>query len=257
MFHFALRGIWHIARSFCLCGVPQGAYKHPLSHGCVLLQPLLTRLFSTLLRSSDPSMFAFAFFLLRALPWNYFPAPTRCVASVVGDAAWYRKLLFPVSSCLWGNRSGLVVLQFFGDPFWNGSLVKSAFLAALILPLFFYSRSHCPGGGLWLPALNVRFRVSDIPCLCIQVWMYSYPSCIRMWCPTATAIYSLNPMREGGFSRALVAAKSRFCRDGNSLRDPLMPRRIVFRNGRTCRCGLVAIVRSFVLFTTVFLLVTP
>jgi lipopolysaccharide transport system permease protein len=173
----------------------------------VLLQPLLTMAIFTVifgLFAKLPSdglpypVFAYA----ALLPWTYFSeAVSRSGLSLVGDAALLRKVYFPrliiplaailaplVDFCL----SFLLFLCLMG---WYGIVPGWGILA---LPfLLFVALLTALAMGLWLAALNVRYRDirHAIPFL-LQFLMYASPVAYAVsvvpeqW----RALYSLNPM---------------------------------------------------------------
>ena len=136
------------------------------------------------------------------LPWNLFAAAlTRATNSVVGSSGMVKKvyfprLLIPVSSTL----SPLV-------DFAISLLVLFALMAwyrmpfgwgLLLLPLLvLVTLSVALGAGLWLSALNVRYRdVGHAIPFMIQAWMFASPVAYSLmlipaqWQP----LYALNPM---------------------------------------------------------------
>lgn len=136
------------------------------------------------------------------LPWNLFSgALTRATTSVVANANLVSKVFFPrvliplsaVLGALVDFGFSFVVLG--GMMVWYGiaptwRLVALPFLILLALGAAF-------GVGLWLAALNVRYRdVSYIIPFVIQVWLYASPVAYSSTLIPAQWqwLYSLNPM---------------------------------------------------------------
>ena len=113
------------------------------------------------------------------LPWTYFAgAFNRSVQSVVGDAHLVSKVYFPrLILPIAGTLSGLLdfavsLVLLFGMVLWYGLVPASGLLA---LPIFlFLGLLTALAVGLWLSALNVRFRDVGhaIPFL-TQAWMFA------------------------------------------------------------------------------------
>jgi lipopolysaccharide transport system permease protein len=173
----------------------------------VLLQPLLTMAIFTVifgffarLPSDGLPYPVFAYAAL--LPWTYFSeAISRSGLSLVGDANLLRKVYFPrliiplaavlaplVDFCL-SFLLFLCLMTWYGIPPTWGVLVLPFFLFIALLTAL--------AMGLWLAALNVRYRDvrHAIPFL-IQFLMYASPVAYAVsvvpeqW----RALYSLNPM---------------------------------------------------------------
>lgn len=152
----------------------------------VVLQPLVTvviftLIFGKLLKVPSGDLPYPLFVLAALLPWNYFASTlNRCSTSLLGNAnlitkVYFPRLVIPLSAAL----SGLVdfcvafltllgLIAYFG--IWPG-------IAILLLPAFMCVAFFTAFGfGLWLSALNVRFRDVNylIPFL-LQIWMYATP----------------------------------------------------------------------------------
>lgn len=152
----------------------------------VLLQPVITvaifsLLFGGLLKvpSGTAPYPVFAFTAL--LPWNYFAgALTRSSTSLVGSAnlitkVYFPRLIIPLSAVV----SGLIDL---GVSF----LVLTALMAyygihltaaVVLLPvLVLLATLTALAFGLWLSALNVRYRdINYLVPFLVQIWMYVTP----------------------------------------------------------------------------------
>jgi len=152
----------------------------------MVLQPLVSMLIFTLLfgillnvPSGNSPYPIFAFSAL--LPWNYFSSSlTRATHSVVGQANLVTKIYFPrLIIPLSGILSGLVDFAISFGLF----LVLIAIyqlplrVEILLLPLFLLlAMLTALGFGLWLSALNVRFRdVTQLIPFIVQIWMYATP----------------------------------------------------------------------------------
>jgi len=152
----------------------------------IILQPLVsmvifTLLFGYLLQApSDGAPYA-VFAYAGLLPWNYFAASlTRSSQSLVGSAnlitkVYFPRLVIPISGVL----SGLV-------DFGVASLVLAGLMVVyripptaniLWLPVFLLlALGTALGFGLWLGALNVRYRdVNYLTPFVVQTWMYLTP----------------------------------------------------------------------------------
>jgi lipopolysaccharide transport system permease protein len=136
------------------------------------------------------------------LPWSYFAQSLNaCSNSIVGNShlitkVYFPRLIIPISSVL----SGLVD---FAISF--GMLLAMMFyyqiiptLAALLLPfLILMSMATALGAGLWLSALNVKYRdIRYAISFLIQFWFFAtpvvYPSSLvpGVW----RFFYGVNPM---------------------------------------------------------------
>ncbi|MFN8496861.1 MAG: ABC transporter permease [Anaerolineae bacterium] len=152
----------------------------------IVLQPIVSMivfsaLFGGLLKvpSGDVPYPIFAFTAL--LPWNYFAGSlTRSSQSLVNSShlitkVYFPRLIIPMSAVL----SGLVD---FGVSFviLIGLMVYYRIAltpAALLLPLFLLlAMATALGFGLWLSALNARYRdIGYLVPFLVQMWMYVTP----------------------------------------------------------------------------------
>ena len=198
----------------------------------VILQPLASMaifsvLFGLLLKvpSGDVPYPVFAYAGL--LPWNYFSsALTRSSSSVVNSANLITKIYFPrlviplagvLSSLVDLGVSFLVLLGLmlaFGVlPTAGIILLPALLLLAMITAL---------GFGLWLSALNVRYRdVNYLVPFLVQIWMYVTPVVYgtNLIPERYRFLLSLNPMTGvvEGFRWALLGQSA----DGFQLSSPL------------------------------------
>ena len=175
--------------------------------GWVVLQPLVTMAIFTVifgyfakLPSDGIPYPIFAYCAL--LPWTYFAgALGRCSASVVGDAHLVSKVYFPrLILPIAGTVSGLIdfIISFIlltGMMTWYEIGLT---WRVLTLPIFLlFAQATALSVGLWLSALNVRYRdVSHAIPFVIQIWMFLSPVIypVSMIPEKYRLLYSLNPM---------------------------------------------------------------
>ena len=224
--HLGLRDVWRYRELlfFLVWRDVKVRYKQTaLGVLWVLLQPLLSMvvfsvLFGGLLKvpSGETPYPLFAFAAL--LPWNYFAGSfTRASNSLIASShlitkVYFPRLIIPMSGVL----SGLVdfavafavlvgLLLFYRVPLTPAAALLPALIALAMLTAL--------GFGLWLSALNVRYRdVSQLMPFLVQVWMYASPVIY----PVSTIpekwrlLYSLNPMVGviEGFRWALLGKSS-------------------------------------------------
>ncbi len=187
----------------------------------IILQPVVSMvvfsaLFGGLLNVPSGGV-PYPIFLYSALlPWNYFSGSlTRSSASVVGSANLIRKVYFPrLVIPISGVVSGLVD---FAVAF---SVLAALMLfyrvaptpAVLLLPAFILlAMATSLGFGLWLSALNVRFRdVGYLVPFLVQIWMYLTPVIypVTLIPERLRWLLALNPMTGvvEGFRWALLGA---------------------------------------------------
>ncbi|MBN2712250.1 MAG: ABC transporter permease [Planctomycetes bacterium] len=192
-----------------------------------LLQPLLTMVVFTLvfnrIAGIDSGNIAYPVFSFTGvLPWQLFQnSMQRCSESVVNEARVLTKVYFPrfiipfasVISALADFCVALVIL--FGliiyydiTPTWRFA----------VLPLFIaYAVFAALAVGLWLSALNARFRdVRHIVPFMLRLWMFlspvAYPlsTFIKKFPPAFHWVYTINPMVGviEGFRWALLGTDS-------------------------------------------------
>ena len=152
----------------------------------IVLQPLVSMvvfsfLFGTLLKVPSGEVPYPIFAYAGLLPWNYFASSlTRSSTSVVSSAHLITKVYFPrLIIPIAGVLSGLVdfaiaFLVLIGLMVVYGVVPT---LAVVWLPAFLVlAMATALGFGLWLSALNVRFRdVNHLIPYLVQVWMYVTP----------------------------------------------------------------------------------
>jgi lipopolysaccharide transport system permease protein len=142
------------------------------------------------------------FSYLGLLPWSYFSgAVTRAGTSVVGNAhlltrVYFPRVLVPLSATLSALVDfAIASLVLGGLMAWYG--IVPARTAALLLPLAALTALAATGIGMWLAALNVRYRDVQyaIPFL-MQLWMFAtpvvYPTSLVP--PGWQPLFALNPM---------------------------------------------------------------
>ena len=151
------------------------------------------------------------------LPWTYFSqALSGCGQSLVGDAGLLRKVYFPRLIIPVAAVSRPLVdfllsfLVFLGMmAWWRVPLTR----AVLLLPFFLLlALLTALATGLWLSALNVRYRdVGHTLPFLVQLWMFASPVVYPMsLVPQAWRwLYGLNPMVSviDGFRRAMLGAR--------------------------------------------------
>jgi len=226
LFQLDLKGIWQYRELlyFLVWRDLKVRYKQTvIGIGWAVLQPFVTMviftvIFGVLARIPSDGIPYPIFAYSALLPWNYFAtALQRCVVSVVGDAALVSKVYFPrLILPLAGTISG------FADFFVSFLLLLGMMTfyglhlswTVLVLPFFLLlALSTALAVGLWLSALNVRYRDvgHTIPFL-MQIWMYAspivYPA--SMIPEKYRFFYSLNPMAGviEGFRWALLGKQS-------------------------------------------------
>src|ERR1051325_10652006 len=226
VFELDFSGLWHHRELlyFLVWRDLKVRYKQTIiGIGWALFQPLIsmvifTVIFGKLAKIPSDGLPYSIFVYSALLPWNYFATSLqRCVASVVGDApliskVYFPRLILPIAGTLSGLADFsvsfilLLILAFF-----HGISVS---LNVLVLPLFLLlSLATALAVGLWLSALNVRYRDVGytIPFL-VQVWMYASPILysVSIIPDKYRFIYGLNPMAGviEGFRWALFAKDS-------------------------------------------------
>lgn len=152
----------------------------------ILLQPVASMIIFTLLfgyllavPSGDAPYPLFAFAAL--LPWNYFAGSLhRAGASLVGNTnlitrVYFPRLIIPISSVLSGLADlAIAFVLLLGLMLYFGVMPTAAvwWLPAFVLLALITAL----GFGLWLAALNVRYRdVNHILPFLVQLWMYATP----------------------------------------------------------------------------------
>jgi homopolymeric O-antigen transport system permease protein len=226
LFQLDLKGIWQYRELlyFLVWRDLKVRYKQTvIGIGWAVLQPFVTMviftvIFGNLVKVPSDGLPYPIFAYSALLPWNYFAsALQRCVVSVVGDAALVSKVYFPrLILPLAGTISGFAdffvsFLLLIGMMTFYGLGISWTVLA---LPFFLLlALSTALAVGLWLSALNVRYRDvgHTIPFL-MQVWMYASPIVypVSVIPEKYRFLYSLNPMAGviEGFRWALLGKQS-------------------------------------------------
>ena len=191
--------------------------------GWVILQPLMTMVIFTIIFSRFAQIpsdgLPYPVFVYSALlPWNLFAnSLNRGTGSVVGNAQLVSKIYFPrlilpfsgVLSPLVDFAVAFVIL--IGMMIWFGIAPTWGVLALPLLILLTVLTALAVG--LWLSALNVRYRDigHTIPFL-IQIWMFASPVAyaVSLVPEKWRLLYSLNPMAGviEGFRWALLGKQS-------------------------------------------------
>jgi len=226
LFDLGLKSVWEYRELlyFLVWRDLKVRYKQTIiGIGWAILQPLITMLILTVIFghfAKIPSdgvpypIFAFC----GLVPWTYFAtALNRCIVSVVADSHVITKIYFPrLILPLAGTASGLVdfsisLVVFLGFMIWYEMPISWWLLT---LPFFLMlSLVTALAVGLWLSALNVRYRdvTYTIPFL-IQVWMFASPVVypVNLIPEKWRFLYSLNPMAGviEGFRWALLGKAS-------------------------------------------------
>ena len=152
----------------------------------ILLQPLLSTMIFTvifgILLEAPSGQVPYALFVLAGMiPWNYFSSSlTRSSGSVVASSnlitkVYFPRLIIPMAGVLAGLVDFLIVCTALGGMMAFYGVRPTANIA--LLPLFLLlAMLTAFGFGLWLSALNVRYRdVNWLMPFLIQVWMYLTP----------------------------------------------------------------------------------
>lgn len=152
----------------------------------IVFQPVLSMvvfslLFGELLKVPSGGVPYPVFSYAALLPWNYFAASlTRSSTSLVGSAnlvtkVYFPRLIIPISGVLSGLVDfGVALLVLAGLMLYYGVPLTPA---VLWLPLLLWlALLTALGFGLWLAALNVRYRdVNYLVPFLAQMWMYVTP----------------------------------------------------------------------------------
>jgi lipopolysaccharide transport system permease protein len=188
-----------------------------------VLQPLLTMVvfalvFGVLMRVPSDGLPYPVFAYVALLPWTFFAtALTRSGGSLVTDASlitkvYFPRMLLPVSAVLSSALDFAVAfLLLLALMAWYGIAPGAGVVTVpLFLLLAFVTALGC---GLWLSALNVRYRdIAYVTPFLIQIWFFltpvAYPASLvpERW----RALYALNPMAGvvEGFRWALLGTAS-------------------------------------------------
>jgi lipopolysaccharide transport system permease protein len=185
----------------------------------VIFQPVIstvifTILFGILLRAPSDEIPYPVFALSGLLPWTYFAySLNKCSGSLVISANLITKIYFPrVAVPIASTLSGLLdfvisfllllaVMLYFG-------MYPTFYI--LLLPFYlFLAIITALGFGLWLSALNVRYRdINQLTPFIIQIWMYITPVvyAVTLIPERYRFLLALNPMTAvvGGFRWALL-----------------------------------------------------
>lgn len=173
-----------------------------------VLQPVLTTaitsvVFGLLLKVDSDGLPYPVFVLAALLPWHLFQLSLqKSSVSLVGNAnlitkIFFPRLIIPLSSVLavLVDFTISLVLLFIAMAIYRLPLTWNVFW---ILPLTLLTIMAALAVGLWLSALNVKYRdVQQMVPFLLQIWMYATPVVYPITTiPEGTPryIYSLNPM---------------------------------------------------------------
>jgi lipopolysaccharide transport system permease protein len=164
---------------------------------------LFTVIFGKLVKVPSDGLPYAVFALAGLVPWNFFgTALTQSSNSLVVNSALLRKVYFPrlllplgrVLGCLpdLGLSFGLLLVM----AWWYGLRPSPASLA-WVPALVGLALLTALAAGIWLSALNVRFRdIQHLVPFLVQLWMFAspivYPSSLLP--PRWRTLYALNPM---------------------------------------------------------------
>jgi lipopolysaccharide transport system permease protein len=164
---------------------------------------LFTVIFGKLVKVPSDGLPYAVFALAGLVPWNFFSnALTQSSNSLVVNSALLRKVYFPrlllplgrVLGCLpdLGLAFGLLLVM----AWWYGLRPTPASLA-WVPALIGLALLTALAAGIWLSALNVRFRdIQHLVPFLVQLWMFAtpivYPSSLLP--PRWRTLYALNPM---------------------------------------------------------------
>jgi len=188
-----------------------------------IMQPFITMIvftfvFGRLARLSSDGLPYPLFYFAALVPWTLFSGALGAAAnSLVGSSNLIRKIYFPrliiplagASASIVEFALSLVILFVMMVVYGFTPSVHALWLIPALTALTFIT---AVGFGLWLSAMNVRFRdIRYIVPFLTQIWLFVtpiiYPSS-TITDPTARAIYSLNPMAGvvEGFRWALLGS---------------------------------------------------
>jgi lipopolysaccharide transport system permease protein len=210
LLRFDLAELWHYRDLLYFLTLREVSLRYKqtaLGFAWAIIQPVMTMVVFTVFLGrlakmpSDGIPYP-VFSYLGLLPWGYFSnAITRSGASLVSNAQLLSKVYFPrVLIPLSGVVSAIVdflvaFIVLIGLMLWYG--IVPAASAVMLIPLTLLTAVAALGVGLWLAALNVKYRdvTHAVPFL-VQVWMYAtpvvYPASVvpEKW----RALYALNPL---------------------------------------------------------------
>ncbi len=152
----------------------------------VVFQPVATVVifslfFGRLLRVPSGNLPYPVFAFAGLLPWGYFSGSlTRAAGSLVGNAslitrAYFPRLAIPLSATLSGLVDAIISLVVLVGLMLIYHVPVTP-MALLSLPYLCLAMLTALGFGLWLGALNVRYRdVGHLVPFLVQIWMYVTP----------------------------------------------------------------------------------
>ncbi len=210
LFHIDVRSLWEYRELlyFLVWRDLKVRYKQTAIGACwAIIQPLVSMVIFTIIlghfaRVPSGGLPYPVLVYSGLLPWNYFASAfNRSVQSIVGDAHLISKIYFPrLILPLAGTLSGLVdflisSVLLLAMMLWYDMLPTWELLA---LPIFLLlSLVTALAVGLWLSALNVRYRdVGHVIPFVTQAWMFATPVVypVSLIPEKWRLLYSLNPM---------------------------------------------------------------
>jgi lipopolysaccharide transport system permease protein len=230
-----LRALWeyHELLYFMVWRDVKVRYKQTaLGVAWIALQPVIstvvfTVLFGVLLNVPSGGVPYPVFALAGLVPWNYFAGSlTKSSTSLVGSShliskVYFPRLIIPLSGVLsglvdFGVTFGVLILlmAFYRvTPTWGVLLLPAFLLLAMATAL---------GFGLWLGALNVRYRdVNYLVPFLVQIWMYLTPVvyAVTLIPEPYRWLLALNPMTAvvEGFRWALLGSAAPASQGGIAL----------------------------------------
>ena len=210
LFHIDLYAVWQyrVLLYFLVWRNLKVRYKQTaIGIAWAVIQPFISMMIFTVIFGYFAKLpsdgFPYPIFVYSALlPWNYFAtAFNRCSVSVVSDAQLVTKVYFPrLILPIAGTISRLIdftisFVLLLGMMIWYGI---SPSWYVMIAPVFVgYGLLTALACGLWLAALNVRYRdVGYTIPFFVQIWMFLSPIVypVSIIPEKYRFLYSLNPM---------------------------------------------------------------
>jgi lipopolysaccharide transport system permease protein len=210
LFHLDLNAVWHYRELlyFLIWRDVKVRYKQTvIGAGWAILQPLMTMVIFTIVFGNFVKVpsdgLPYSIFAYTALlPWNFFAqAISHSGNSLVGNAnlikkVYFPRLIVPISAAVAPLVDfAIAFVMLLGIMTWFGIAPTWGMLT---LPFFlFLALVTALSVGLWLSALNVRYRdVGYIIPFLTQFWMYASPVVypVSLVPEKWRLLYSLNPM---------------------------------------------------------------
>ena len=207
---FDVRELWHYRDLLYFLTRREISLRYKqtvLGFAWAIIQPLMTMIVFTVFLGrlakvpSDGIPYP-VFSYLGLLPWTYFSnAITRSGSSLVTNSqllskVYFPRILIPLSGVLSAMVDFLIAfVVLIGLMLWYD--IVPAASALLLVPLTLLTAAAAMGVGMWLAALNVKYRdvAHAVPFL-VQIWMYAtpvvYPASVvpERW----RLLFALNPL---------------------------------------------------------------